>query len=196
MAARKNDDGTFRHVCHLAVVGLGLTISHTLLSSPKNNKRFHPQFRDYKNQGGKNLSPEQNAIILSLQDGVTSKPDKAGGLGMQELISNIASLGGGVGKDKMCIAIISGRNCIRILAPHLLREDKEDTPRQCWLNSNNDPHAHPDPDTVSDIDIDFPGTCISIRFELDPTHLQKHQMTNSELSQQRYPIEDAKYKEM
>lgn len=196
MARRKNEDGTHRHVCHISVVGLGLTISDTLMRSPRTNKRFYPQFDDYSKLGGKKLTAEQMAMVLSLQDGVTSKADQSGGLGMQDLISNIFNLGEGMGRQKMCIALVSGSTCIRVFNGHLKQANNNSGHRQCWLNDLNSPNVSPDEKALIDIGMDFPGTCISLRFELDPEHLIDNENGLVRHYPVGHPIHSAKYRDI
>ena len=197
MARRENDDGTHRHVCHLAVVGLGLTIPQTLLNSPQNNPEFRPLYDDYGKVGGEKLSKEQRAFVVSLQDGVTSKPqDSRGGLGMQNLIANIAHLGGGAGRDRACVAIVSGRTCIRLTADHMMDVNSGDGHRQSWLNSSNEPTTAPDTESVIDIGVDFPGTCISLRFELDQDHLKGEETARNALYSGGFPVSNVIYRDL
>lgn len=196
MARRQADNGEYRHVCHISIVGLGLTISDTLLQSPKANDRFHPQLIDYSMKGGRDLNEKQCATVLSLQDAVTSKMDASGGLGMQDLIANIAELGGGKGIDKMCVAIVSGSSCVRVISSHISRGQEEIGHRQCWLNDSNSADDAPGPESVIDIGMDFPGTCISMRFELDQEHLKGAVTSAMDTYLGGYPISNAIYRDL
>lgn len=171
MARRLSENKPDRYVCHIGVISLDQSIPETLLNSPDVvESRFFKHFRKYKAAGGKKLHDDLCACVLSVQDGVSCKPDypdePASGLGMGELINSVSFLGSGDGERKCAVTVISGRSCLHVKPPYM-----KATSETHWFNKVNSISDAPDSDRVKDIEFNFPGTIIAVRFELDSRHL-------------------------
>lgn len=176
MARRESESGDDRYICHIGIVSLGATIEKTLLNSSQDNEVFWDLMADYQKLGGRDLTDGQRATILALQDGVSCRPaesDSPGGLGMQDLMFGVSYLGAGRGRPKSGITIVSGRTCISVKPEYMPSPDRRIKPGTIWLNEKNSGTIPPDDECIFDIGIDFPGTLIGLRFELDQVNLEK-----------------------
>ncbi len=179
MARRYHESTTKpKFVCHFAIVNEGRTIGQSLLSSPRTNKNFWPLFDDYLKRHT-NLTEELAATILAMQQGVSRNFSIVdGGQGFSDLIEYIAYLGNATDSSTARLAVISGNCMLRLENPYLELHIDGDNRRLQWFNSSQDWRESPDNNYVFNLPINFPGTIIAVRFELNGSYSDR--ITNRE----------------
>lgn len=160
--------------CHLAFVNRGLPISDAVTTSP--SQTVLDDIGDYQSKhrkgfGKQGISPETLATVFAMQDNVSSKPDNAGGKGMMTIIevTNALSLLSVPAKAPR-ITVLSGASCVMFKGDYcgFNRNSTERAGRTQFFNSSQSIEIAPSDDHVFDVDVNFPGTIIAVRFTLDP----------------------------
>ena len=156
--------------CHIAFVNLGHTIADTIQTTThpiirRDLDRYLSKHRARQGPSGALL-----ASLYAMQDGVSSIPDLAAGMGMMEMVQLCNELGGTEDPEHQpAITIISGRSCIRFAGPYktFLPFTSGLKGRRQPFNRQGEFELPPDNDYVFDLDYGFPGTIVAARFSLD-----------------------------
>jgi hypothetical protein len=164
--------------CHLAFVNRGRPISEAVLTTPRT--KTLAEIKEYqathsKRFGERGCSDETLATVFAMQDDISSKPNNAGGKGMMTVIevTNELSLNTFPHK-KPKITILSGKSCVMFSDEYcsFSRSSKERSGRTQLFNSSQSIEIGPSSEHVFDLDVDFPGTVIAVRFTLDPNTME------------------------
>lgn len=164
--------------CHLAFVNRGRPISEALSTSPSEEvinfiKTYQKKHRSRLGNSGCSL--ETLATVCSLQDDISSKPQNAGGKGMMTIVevTNALSLTH-IPTKAPRITIVSGKSCVMFSGEFcgFDRSGKERTGRTQFFNSEQSIEHPPSNEHVFDLDVEFPGTVIAVRFTLDPNTME------------------------
>ena len=117
--------------------------------------------------------------VSALSDGVscegTRQKGTRGGCGMSSLVDMMGKLGGSDRADEQAeLVLISGSSCLRLAHPYNVMPIDPDTGGAVQVfNSSQNVELPPDASYVFDLSGTFPGSVISIRFTLDPAHLER-----------------------
>ncbi len=171
--------------CHVVLFNFGRTISESILehaASQELTARIESLLATHRNRGFLRgmLNPkwEKDALVtvFALQEGVSrlsfTKRGVDRGNGTVSMIDFFNQLAGG--SQKMCL--ISGKTYILFdgkFNPQKKRVGNHEERRVIAFNKENDLEKPPDKDYVWTMDQAFPGTLISIRFDLDRSNLEK-----------------------
>lgn len=160
----------FVHLCHVAIVSLGLSLRESLNMAPNSTKADVQKYVD--RHKSKTLDEDSLWSIAALQDGI-SRCDKSkgyiGGFGMLHFVELVDMLGATKAEpdlDKK-IAIISGRSAIVMDSSSMTPSDTPLGLRSLSLNATGSLEDAPDPKYVFCLPQHFPGTIVSARFALD-----------------------------
>lgn len=161
--------------CHLAFVNRGRPICDAVMTTPSSDVKS--QILDYqkRHKSKSGCSKETLATAFAMQDNISSKPHNAGGKGMMTIVevTNALSL-----KDievkKPKITILSGKSCLMFRGEYcgFHRLDGERAGRTQYFNPSQDIEKPPSNEHVFDLDVQFPGTVIAVRFTLDPETME------------------------
>lgn len=165
--------------CHLAFVNLGRPISEAILTTPDSNilasiERYCNLHYNSKNK--KKQSKSTLATAIAMQDGISSKPENAGGKGIMEVVEVTNQLAyDRVSSRKPKITIISGGSCIKFSEEYSGYEQSgtRGGGRIQPFNPQCDLDISPSTDHVFNLDISFPGTIVAVRFALDPNSMEE-----------------------
>jgi hypothetical protein len=171
--------------CHIALFNFGRTICESLLedaASDELKSRIDALIAKHNERGflrsllHPNWEEESLVTLFALQEGVSrlsfTKKGVDRGNGTVNMIEFFHQLGGK--SQRMCL--ISGRTYI--LFDGIFELEKKITGRGeerrvIAFNRANDLEAPPDREYVKTLPIGFPGTIISIRFDLDRSNLER-----------------------
>ncbi len=169
MTMRVNEGGEVGHHCHVGLLSLGSSIANSIAQAPE---RIRDKIGRYtKLHNSKTVSTETLATIYALQDGITRDPP--GGIGMMDLFSMVSVLGSSQSGARAAVAILSGRVCVIAKEPFIRPNDHPERGRELWFNEANTLENPPDNDYVIPLHFDFPGTLVTLRFQIDPDQLAK-----------------------
>ena len=168
------------HYCEIAIFNFGKTIAQTFMEIGEDSYAYRTiipclQRHDRKNYFSTHWRKEDLITLMALQGDVSSKnesEDDTRGMGTVEMIEFFDQLA------RECLpehtpemAIMSGSTHIRFDGTHRLTQD-DDRRRVIAFNTTNDLGSPPDSRYVSNIEpLCFPGTVISVRFELSNNQL-------------------------
>lgn len=165
--------------CNISVINVGASIYQSLQTcSPRIRAEIEAMIARHRPFFSllSRWKPEALWTLYALQDGVSRMSgslDPRGGRGLMDMIDFFMTLGG-AGMPNACpeIVIISGSTCLKIVnqAP----ASDHNGMRRIALNTTNDLHRPPDPRYITRLKRGFPGTILSMRFQLDPSYLQLH----------------------
>jgi len=171
--------------CHIALFNFGRTISESLLegaASEELRSRIDSLIEKHNERGFLRslLHPtwEEEALVtlFALQEGVSrlsfTKKGIDRGNGTVNMIEFFNQLAGG--SQRMCL--ISGKTYILFDGKFDLKKkvfDNGEERRVIAFNRTNSLEEPPDRDHVRTLPLGFPGTIISIRFDLDRSNLEK-----------------------
>jgi len=171
--------------CHIALFNFGHSICESLLehaASDELGSRIDALIAKHNERGFLRslLHPaweeESLVTLFALQEGVSrlsfTKRGIDRGNGTVNMIEFFNQLAGG--SQRMCL--ISGRTYILFDGKFNLEKkvlDNGEERRVIAFNQDNDLEAPPDRDYVKTLPSGFPGTIISIRFDLDRSNLEK-----------------------
>ena len=170
--ARRNDNSNTQsswYECHIAIVNLGTTIAESI--SRSSEPQMLSDLRTYtaKHTGRRRQSTDALTTVYAMQDGVSSLPQGKGGMGMMEMVELVNALGTTSHQaHQPAITIISGRSCVRFAGPFKgFRSSMASVKRIQPFNVEGSFEFPPHPHYVFDLDYEFPGTIIAVRFSLD-----------------------------
>ena len=186
MARRKDNDGEYRSVCHLGILSLGRTVAQSLSEAPEEVRAFIDGYVGAHH--GSHFSKNTLTTVCALQDNVSRDPhplDSKGGTGFMDVIDFTSFLGiRPDGKTTSNVAIISGDACLIAKYPYAnSRKSEENSARYQWFNQNCSLEEAPEKAYVLSTKWDFPGTLISLRFELHEDFLRSLAAENGDDNQ-------------
>ena len=162
--------------CCFAIVNVGETISESLDSASVDvRRRIDSYLKDHASSNKGRV--ESLRTVMALQDGITriaeANDSHRGGIGLMELTTIVAELGGlGEGDIDSRLSIVSGSSHLRIMHPYRSGEAPTGSRmRELWFNDANCASQPPDPNHVMTMTEHFPGTIIAARFSIDPAYL-------------------------
>ena len=171
--------------CHIALFNFGRTICESLLefaASDELRSRIDSLISKHNERGFLRslLNPtwEEEALVtlFALQEGVSRLSFTRKGIdrgnGTVNMIEFFNQLAGG--SQRMCL--ISGKTYILFDGKYDLKKkvlEGGEERRVIAFNRTNDLEEPPDRDHVRTLPLGFPGTIISIRFDLDKSNLEK-----------------------
>jgi len=74
---------------------------------------------------------------------------------------------------KASVAIVSGDACILAREPYIQPSLELSDARTLWFNESNSESEKPSEDFVKTLPYNFPGTLVTLRFQIDPDHLKR-----------------------
>jgi hypothetical protein len=183
MARRRVDDGQVHsgysldhwYDCHLAFVNRGRPICDAVMTTPSSEVKNQILGYQKRHKTKAGCSRETLATAFAMQDNISSKPDNAGGKGMMTIVevTNALSLRD-VEAKKPKITILSGKSCVMFRGDYcgFHRLDGQGTGRTQYFNPTQNIERPPSNEHVFDLDVQFPGTVIAVRFTLDPEAME------------------------
>lgn len=168
MTTRRNDNNDVTYHCHVGLLSLGCSIASSIARAPEHiQKKITPYAKRHRSR---HQSRETLTTVSALQDGITRDPP--GGVGMMDLFGLVSALGKTGNGVKGAVTVISGDACIIAKEP-FIEPDGEPGARQLWFNNDNSVEKPPERDYVFTMPYDFPGTLVTLRFQIDPDHLKR-----------------------
>ena len=175
--------------CHISIFSFGRSISDSIQSLPQDSllsqeiERLISKHQKGRLFVAKKWQPENLRTIYALQEGVSRYNTSSTtlghrGRGTADLIEFFSELGQSThrqAKPKMCL--VSGRTHIVFDGRYQMQKTSfhDGTARTIAFNKNNDLSNPPDSSAVKWLRHPFPGTLISLKFYIDPTHLKSIQ---------------------
>ena len=169
MTDRPDEKGSSAFHCHLGLLCLGSSIAASIASAP-GNMRSEISLYTSKHQS-KRQSESTLSTVYAVQDGITRDPP--GGVGLLDMLSLAAELGQSEDGINAAVAIISGDTCILASEPFISPHDNPVIGRRLWFNNENSLDRPPDNNYVFTMPFEFPGTLVSLRFQIDSDYLKK-----------------------
>jgi hypothetical protein len=166
MTVRFNDKNEPTYHCHVGLLSLGCSIAESIARGPQEIQDEIAAFT--QKHKSSHQSPETLSTVYALQDGVTRDPP--GGVGMMDLFGLVSTLGKTQTAVKGSVAIISGDAYI-VAKDIFIVPEGEPGERRLWFNKENSIEHPPQHDYVFSLPFDFPGTLVTLRFQIDPEHL-------------------------
>ena len=166
MAKRNRDSESPYFVCHVAIVSLGETIAETIQRSSDATTKVH--LNAYLARHNKKRSMDTLATVLAVQPGMTKNKlaGTVGGFGFTNAIKFLNRLGGSSDAEiQPELAIVSGKQLIRIKEPY---RGMHPTSKTQWLNDVNSSNEPPSENHALELPVAFPGTIITMRFQMSP----------------------------
>ena len=161
--------------CHLAFVNRGRPICDAVMTTPSSDVKNQILGYQKRHKSKSGCSKETLATAFAMQDNISSKPDNAGGKGMMTIVevTNELSLNGIDGKGPK-ITVLSGKSCVMFSGDYcgFHRLKGEGAGRTQYFNPLQDIENPPSNEHVFDLDVQFPGTVIAVRFTLDPETME------------------------
>lgn len=168
MTTRLNNNNEITYHCHVGLLSLGCSIASSIARAPEDiQEKITPYAKRHKSG---HQSIETLTTVSALQDGITRDPP--GGVGMMDLFGLVSALGKTGNGVKGAVAIISGDACIIAREP-FIEPEGEPGARQLWFNKHNLVEYPPERDYVFTMPYNFPGTLVTLRFQIDPDHLRR-----------------------
>lgn len=175
MARRRKVEGldkspeNTKQVCHLAFLSLGKTIAETISTADEHVLEAMKQYVELHKS--KAISEEALKMIYALQDGSSRFPqgenDPIGGIGMLDIVELVNDLSSNGASGDAALTIVSGRTCIILKDKYRRFDEDEGYRRRQFFNDDNDINQSPDIEAIVNLDQNFPGVVISVRFELE-----------------------------
>ncbi|AUR03879.1 MULTISPECIES: hypothetical protein [Phaeobacter] len=180
---KESSDSGERFKCQLALLSVGSPISSTIMNCADETKI---QMNAYVKQnrrklgGGMKYADEHLRTVYALQDFVSGDSEahnnQRGGIGLGTILKVFADLAGHDKEDVFArLAIVSGRSCL-----HLSRDECDAAvtkslrkPFNIWFNDEHSADLPPRDGAVVEMERDFPGTLVTMSFELDPGYLER-----------------------
>ena len=172
--------------CHLAILNFGRSIYETLQDLPANSSlraELEKRARSHRGFFGNGYGEEQLWTLFAVQDGVgrffEEKKDRGRGLAVMvesfQTLGGIAPDGTPPRRDGPILSVVSGRTALRFDQRHPLQKKmiRGAERRVVALNDGNDLDRPPDSRNVRRLRAYFPGTVISLRFDIDPEYLEQ-----------------------
>lgn len=176
MTHRVTEDGQDEFKCLLAFLSVGATISESLeaTAAPSVMAQLGALLTMFQKTAKASQSRDTLLTLAAIQDGVTRDPEafdeERGGTGLLDIVDFVRMLGSKLdGTSDAEIAVVSGRSCILMRAPHI--EGIRSEPgagRRIWFNDANTTSVPPNSEHVFDLPYRLPGTIISVAFTLEP----------------------------
>ena len=170
-------EGATVGVCHLAIVSMGTTMADSLRHAEnvaKTKARIEELVKSHERVGKlfgmiAPLTEENLLTLYALQDGVSCTMTPGAGSGTVKLIEHFQQLSR---PDDGCssMTVISGST--QILFDHRYKMQSVDGRKVIAFNRSNSLDEPPSSENVKDLNLHFPGTLISLRFEMEKSYIQ------------------------
>lgn len=167
--------------CHFAFLNLGRPIAEAVCTTPDATikasleKYISTHSRAFSKLG---ISESALATVFAMQDGISSKPENKGGVGMMEVIEVTNALAyDKIDAKKPRVTVISGANCVMFFDEFrsYYRKSELGKGRKQFFNPERSLDKPPSKNHVFDLNVNFPGTIVAVRFALDPNTMEaKH----------------------